>query len=725
MKFKKQWTLSILLALVLVLGVSMPAVLAEDNGASTAAAAGKVTVSVEKFTLGKGYLITPTQVSFTSGETVADVVTRLMGEGNYTHSGSDSSFYLSRVKDESIVKGKGNDNSLVPQYIRDALTKDQVGLTDKCKKDNMLGEFDFTNTAGWTVEQNNTWLQQGMGATPIQDGDVIRLAFTLYGYGADWAQPSGMGENALRDYANLDTITKDLAQAKADGKTDLPEYQSAVAVASDLTSTQTAVDAADKALMDAMNPVQKVTGITLDKTSIDLKTGTTEQLTATVAPENATDKSVTWSSDNPAAATVDTNGVVTAVAPGKATITATANDGSGISASCVVTVTANAYTLHATAGDNGTIDPSGDVKVDEGKDQSFTLQPNDGYVVDQVTVDGTAVAATNNVITISDVQADHAIAVTFKKADTDQTPIVRYEVHGQNYGWDQGYQQNGKTAGTTGQGLRIEAFKAQITDENGQAIDGLGITYDAHCANIGWQKNWASDNTIAGTTGQARQVEAIRMKLTGSKADDYDIYYRVHAENFGWMNWAKNGEDATFAGTNGYNFRIEAIQIALVKKGDAAPTPDPANNSERASSVAENVTFSAHIQNYGWSQGDQKSNQMTVGTAGTTGEGLRVEALKVKDADANLNFIYRAHVENEGWQPWKTEGQLAGTTGKGLRVEAFELKTTGTDAEKYDVYYRAHVENLGWTSWVKDGATAGTTGQGLRVEALQIKVVEK
>ena len=43
----------------------------------------------------------------------------------------------------------------------------------------------------------------------------------------------------------------------------------------------------------------------------------------------------------------------------------------------------------------------------------------------------------------------------------------------------------------------------------------------------------------------------------------YDIYYRVHAQNFGWMGWAKNGEAA---GTEGYGYRVEAIQIKIVKK---------------------------------------------------------------------------------------------------------------------------------------------------------------
>ena len=83
-----------------------------------------------------------------------------------------------------------------------------------------------------------------------------------------------------------------------------------------------------------------VTGIELNKTTTTIGVGSTETLSVeNVTPYNATDKSVTWSSDNTAVATVNaTTGEVTAVAAGTATITATANDGSGVTATCTVTV---------------------------------------------------------------------------------------------------------------------------------------------------------------------------------------------------------------------------------------------------------------------------------------------------------------------------------------------------------------------------------------------------
>lgn len=91
--------------------------------------------------------------------------------------------------------------------------------------------------------------------------------------------------------------------------------------------------------------VYKVTGVTLDQTDLTLFTGQSEQLTATVTPDNATNKNVTWSSNDDTIATVDNNGNVTAVAAGTATITVTTTDGSNISAACTVTVKDPVYSM--------------------------------------------------------------------------------------------------------------------------------------------------------------------------------------------------------------------------------------------------------------------------------------------------------------------------------------------------------------------------------------------
>ena len=97
----------------------------------------------------------------------------------------------------------------------------------------------------------------------------------------------------------------------------------------------------------------------MNKTSLSLNVGDSETIIATVLPDNATDKTVTWKSSNSSVATVDSNGKVTAISAGSATIMATSG---GVSSSCSVTVsipvssvTLNKTTLKLTKGKNETL----------------------------------------------------------------------------------------------------------------------------------------------------------------------------------------------------------------------------------------------------------------------------------------------------------------------------------------------------------------------------------
>ena len=136
--------------------------------------------------------------------------------------------------------------------------------------------------------------------------------------------------------------------------------------------------AGDKTATCAVTVAAKViavTSVTLDKTSLSLTEGDSATLTATVKPDNATNKTVTWSSSNTAVATVDANGKVTAVKEGSATITAKAGDKS---ATCTVTVakkviavtsvTLNKTSLSLTEGDSATLTAT--VKPDNATDKT-------------------------------------------------------------------------------------------------------------------------------------------------------------------------------------------------------------------------------------------------------------------------------------------------------------------------------------------------------------------
>ena len=106
----------------------------------------------------------------------------------------------------------------------------------------------------------------------------------------------------------------------------------------DVSTFFDAIQTPDSIEVNPEPTVVDVTGVTLSDSTATITAGQTKTLTATVAPENATDKTVSWSSSDGAVATVE-DGVVTAVAAGTATITVTTTDG-GFTATCAVTVEA-------------------------------------------------------------------------------------------------------------------------------------------------------------------------------------------------------------------------------------------------------------------------------------------------------------------------------------------------------------------------------------------------
>ena len=84
---------------------------------------------------------------------------------------------------------------------------------------------------------------------------------------------------------------------------------------------------------------------------------------------------------------------------------------------------------------------------------------------------------------------------------------------------------------------------------------------------IGWQPN-VQNGKLAGTTGKSLRIEAINITLTGNMAKHYDVYYRVHVQNYGWLAWTKNGQNA---GTIGKGLRLESLQVVLIPKGEKGP----------------------------------------------------------------------------------------------------------------------------------------------------------
>ena len=270
-------------------------------------------------------------------------------------------------------------------------------------------------------------------------------------------------------------------------------------------------------------------------------------------------------------------------------------------------------------------------------------------------------------------------------------PSICYTTHIQDIGW-QNQVKDGEMAGTEGQAKRLEAIKITLKD-----LSGVKIKYQTHIQDIGWQ-DWKYDGTLAGTEGQSKRLEAIRIEL--EENDKYSIMYRVHIQDIGWQDWRYDGEKA---GTEGQSKRLEAIQIKIVEK-----------------QTSISVNYSVHVQDIGWQNWKAEEK-----IAGTEGQSKRLEAIKIELLTniKNLKLKYRVHIQDIGWQDWKDSEEMAGTEGQSKRLEAIQIKLENT--QDYSIEYRVHVQDIGWQDWVKDGETSGTEGQSKRLEAIQIRIISK
>ncbi|MGN0390378.1 MAG: hypothetical protein ACI4L2_06150, partial [Wujia sp.] len=305
---------------------------------------------------------------------------------------------------------------------------------------------------------------------------------------------------------------------------------------------------------------------------------------------------------------------------------------------------------------------------------------------------------------------------------------VYYITHVQTYGWQgntsnyKTWKKNGETAGTFGEAKRLESIRIRL-----DTTADLGVEYRTHVQSYGWEKTYRANGAMSGTSGEAKRLEAISIRLTGLDAGKYDIYYRVHAQTYGWLGWAKNGENA---GTAAQAKRLEGIQICVVPKGQALNEGSVGysyielGKAATNSNMAGMINYMTHVQSYG----DQKY-VYDGSVSGTFGEAKRLEGIRI-----NLNpdksgysgsVTYRTQVQTYGWLPWSEDGAFNGTHGQGKRLEAIQIRLTGDVANYYDVYYRVHSQTYGWLGWAKNGETAGTVGLAKRLEGIQIVLVPK
>lgn len=194
-------------------------------------------------------------------------------------------------------------------------------LYDPCRVDlNLMKRFaaDVVTSIGLSFTQ-----------TSLGIGDTAQIVATVY-------PTTVSNKTVLYESSAPDIVTvtsTGLITAKAEGS-------AVITVTSEATDSISATVAVTVA--KAVIPVQS---ITLNHDTASLLVGQTLQLEATLAPNDATDKTVIWTSSDPGAASVDENGLVTALEQGDATITAVPSGNSALSASCVISLAHNTATV--------------------------------------------------------------------------------------------------------------------------------------------------------------------------------------------------------------------------------------------------------------------------------------------------------------------------------------------------------------------------------------------
>ena len=127
------------------------------------------------------------------------------------------------------------------------------------------------------------------------------------------------------------------------------------------------------------------------------------------------------------------------------------------------------------------------------------------------------------------------------------SPVVWYSAHVQDAGWlDPVY--DGEVAGTTGQARRLEALS--FTDPS--------IVARGHVQNLGWMPE---SYVQVGTTGRSLRLEAVQLS---ARHEGWEVICQAHVQNLGWLPQVGNGQTC---GTTGRSLRLEAVRVWMVQTG--------------------------------------------------------------------------------------------------------------------------------------------------------------
>lgn len=257
--------LSLVLALALVVS-TMTVTFAEANDKVT------VTVTIERFTIGQGYLLKPTSVEVNKDASVKDVLEKAAQENNIKLNATTSSYgyYLDSISyadtgvvniPESISSMPGIDADYGGGYTVHYDAPTNTTVNSRFEDEQKLGGGSFTDLAGWMYALNNKESDNGMDAQPVADGDVVRVQFSVYAAGADIGFKSWYAGIESAKLADKDSLIKKVAElsAKENQDKDLTE---AISVLEKYDATQQEVDDALAKLQATDETTEQVTGET-------------------------------------------------------------------------------------------------------------------------------------------------------------------------------------------------------------------------------------------------------------------------------------------------------------------------------------------------------------------------------------------------------------------------------------------------------------------------------
>jgi len=254
-----------------------------------------VTFSVEKFTIGQGYVVEPVSVEVSDDMTISDVFEKVMNEKEIKYTGSKNYgyLYLQSIENadtgiidipEEIAKMPSYESSY--EYEGETYTTSYSAPSNEkndgnTQPNNGLGEYSYNSMAGWMISVNGD--NDNGNLTPadiVKDGDVIRYQFSVYGWGADVGLSNYAGMEPLK-VADKTTLTKELAKINGNKALWMNNenvkiaYKNAIKVATKLMATQDEVDEVIAELKKAENETTTA------------QDATTVQPTTTIQPTTA------------------------------------------------------------------------------------------------------------------------------------------------------------------------------------------------------------------------------------------------------------------------------------------------------------------------------------------------------------------------------------------------------------------------------------------------------